>query len=348
MPRTVLPPELRDASDEERADLEQVWARLGDAPAETTHAETDAAWDRLASRLRLDAEPAPTEPSHRRRAADRAARPRRRRLPTRWIATGVTALAFIAMVALTAPTLVAPVSVQAAPGTTEAVTLPDGSTVTLAPGSRVTYAKRFGALLGAPETRQVALVGEGFFDVESGDAPFVVTTFNAEVQVLGTRFGVRAHWREDATRVTVEEGAVQVTAAGESVRLGAEEATVVMGDEAAPTAPEAIDAERALAWIDGGLSFDDLSLADAFAEIERRYGVTVDTDGNVPASADVTAFYARAPDVRTVLGDLCAAHGLRFEATSRGFAVSASGSSPRDARQPGASRPSRTSSASPR
>ena len=32
MPRSVLPPDLRDASAEERAELEQVWARLGDAP----------------------------------------------------------------------------------------------------------------------------------------------------------------------------------------------------------------------------------------------------------------------------------------------------------------------------
>lgn len=348
MPRSVLPPDLRDASAEERAELEQVWARLGDAPAETTTAETDAAWDRLASRLRLDAEPAPLE-RPRRRAADRvadrvAAPPRRRRIPTGWIASGIAALALVVVAVVTLPTLVAPVSVQAAPGSTEVVTLPDGSTVTLAAGSRVTYAKRFGSLLGAPDARQVALVGEGAFSVQSGDAPFVVTTFNAEVEVLGTRFVVRAHWREEATRVTVEEGSVRVTGAGESVQLGANEATVVVGDEEAPAAPAAADVARALAWTDGGLSFDALPLVDAFAEIERRYGVTVDTDGNVPTSADVTAFYAEAPDVRTVLGDLCAAHGLRFEATSRGFAVSSDGERPRAP----APRPSRSSTATPR
>ena len=118
----------------------------------------------------------------------------------------------------------------------------------------------------------------------------------------------------------------------------------MIGDEADPTAPAAAEDLRALAWTDGGLSFDDLPLAAAFAEIERRYGVTVDTDGNVPTSADVTAFYAETPDVRTVLGDLCAAHGLRFEATSRGFAVSTDGERPRAP----ASRPSRPSSATPR
>ncbi|HIG74176.1 MAG TPA: DUF4974 domain-containing protein [Bacteroidetes bacterium] len=335
MPRSVLPPDLRDASAEERAELEQVWARLGDAPPPAPPADTDAAWDRLSSRLGLDAEP-PRSP---RRAPDRRSRP----LPRRWIGTGLAALAVAVVAFVALPTLVAPVSVQAAPGSTEVVVLPDGSRVTLAPGARLTYAKRFGSWIGAPSERQVALVGEGAFEVESRTAPFIVETFNARVEVLGTRFGVRAYWREGETRVAVEEGSVRVDAAGETVQLGAAEGTVVAGSDAPPTAAQPADASRALAWTSGGLAFDDLPLADAFREIERRYDVQIDAGGNVPADADVTAFYARAPDVRTVLGDLCAAHGLRFEATSRGFTVTASPAAP-TRRAPAPSR----SSAAPR
>lgn len=327
--------------------MEQVWARLGDAPPTTTPAATDAAWERLSSRLHLEDQPSETElpPASRRRASDRAAAPsRRRRFSTRWVTAGVAALALVAFSLWTVPTLVAPVSVQAAPGSAEVIALPDGSTVTLAAGSRLTYAKRFGTLLGSPDERQVALVGEAAFDVESGDAPFVVETFNASVEVVGTRFAVRAHWREAETRVTVEEGVVRVEAAGETVELTAAETTTVAGDDTAPTTPEVADPARALAFVDGGLAFDDLPLADAFREIERRYGVQIQAGGNVNTSADVTAFYASAPEVKTVLGDLCAANGLRFEATSRGFTVSTDGSRSRSL----APRPSSPSSATPR
>ena len=109
MPRSVLPPDLRDASAEERAELEQVWSHLGDAPAETTPAETDAAWDRLASRLRLDAEPSPSERP--RRAPDRPASRTRRRFPTRPFAIGVAALALVALAVVTVPALTEPLSV---------------------------------------------------------------------------------------------------------------------------------------------------------------------------------------------------------------------------------------------
>ena len=311
-------PDVQGASDAERADLEHIWNQLGEPPPVTTPAETEDAWDRLSKRLHLDSR------ASARRPPDRL--PARRSRLRLWTSVGTVALGALAFALWAAPSLTAPVTVSAAPGETRAVTLPDGSTASLAAGSQVTYRKRFGSLVGLAEVRRVALVGEGLFDVEHGEAPFVVETFNARVEVLGTRFAVRAHSDEEQTRVVVQEGSVRVESAGESVRLAAGEATVVSGASAPPSAPASADASRAAAWAGGGLAFDALPLADAFREIERRYGVTVRVRGAAAAradspGADVTAFYARAPDVRTVLGDLCAANGLRFEATSQGFEV---------------------------
>ncbi|MEL6616870.1 MAG: FecR domain-containing protein, partial [Bacteroidota bacterium] len=210
------------------------------------------------------------------------------------------------------------------------VSLPDGSTATLGTDATLTYRRGFGALVGQPEIREVALVGEAFFDVESGEAQFVVNTFNARVQVLGTRFGVRAFWREEATRVTVEEGRVRVSGGGEAVELTAGQGSTVAVPEnaapeaaAVPSAPAEADVEREMVWREGGIAFTTVPLAAAFAEIERRFGVEITVGRGVPTDADVTAFYATTPDVKTVLGDLCAAYGLQFRATSRGFEVSA-------------------------
>ena len=327
MSRTVLPPDLHDASPEERAALERVWALLGDADAPgapaVTAAETEAAWQRLQARI----DSAPTSPARSRASGDRApARPSRQR--RRWLVpTALAAVVAFVGSFLAWQSWAAPVTAEAS-GEALAVALPDGSTATLAPGASLTYRRGFGALVGAPASRRVALVGEGFFDVETAAAPFVVETFNARVEVLGTRFNVRAHWREEATRVAVEEGRVRVRAGGEAVELGAGEGSVVAvppeaSGEAVPTAPEATDVERALAWREGGLALTAVPLAAAFEAVERRYGVEITLGRGVPTGADVTAFYASAPDVRTVLGDLCAAHGLRFRATSRGFEVTA-------------------------
>lgn len=329
MSRPVLPPDLRDVPPEEHAQLERVWAMLGDAPPATTPAATEDAWHRLRAQIEppdaaSGAAPAPEPRVRRDRPAARPSRQRRR-----WAAP-VAALAVLAIVAVVGlRQWAAPITVQAS-GETQVVALPDGSTATLGTDATLTYRRGFGALVGAPEVRQVALVGEAFFDVESGEAPFVVRTFNAEVEVLGTRFGVRAFWREETTRVTVEEGRVRVGGGGESVELAAGEGSTVAVPEGAapeaaavPTAPTQADVERETVWREGGIAFTTVPLAAAFAEIERRFGVEIALGSGVPTDADVTAFYATTPDVRTVLGDLCAAYGLQFRATSRGFEVSA-------------------------
>ncbi|GEM_PF-1401111 len=86
------------------------------------------------------------------------------------------------------------------------VSLPDGSMVTLAVGSKLTYP----AELGENE-RNVALIGKGFFDVASDPArPFVIDAVNASVKVLGTRFEVNTDHSEEQLTVSVEEGSVEV------------------------------------------------------------------------------------------------------------------------------------------
>ena len=92
-----------------------------------------------------------------------------------------------------------------------AVTLPDGSSVTLNSGSSLAYRRPF---LGW--NRAVKLHGEAFFDVIEASHTFTVTTFNASVSVLGTSFNVRA-WEAESnpeTAVVLVTGAVQFASLG--------------------------------------------------------------------------------------------------------------------------------------
>lgn len=90
--------------------------------------------------------------------------------------------------------------------TAELVTLPDGSTALLEPGSKLAYAKNFSAV-----NREVYLTGEAFFDVRKNPSrPFLVFTNSIITKVLGTSFRVRAYTTDPKVIITVRTGKVSV------------------------------------------------------------------------------------------------------------------------------------------
>ncbi len=212
-----------------------------------------------------------------------------------------------------------PVTTNAPHGTTATIDLPDGSTITLASGATVTYPRRFRA-----EVRRVQLTGEGFFEVQSGDVPFIVETFNAAVEVKGTQFNVRA-WGDEAdaqTIVTLESGRVDVRALAETsptVTLAPGQTTSVRADTTAPRPAKAIPLDRALAWRTGGLAFVNQPLSSVFSELERRYAVEITP--RLVADYRLTYFDAEPSALEAVLSDVCYTHNLRFRRTAQGFEI---------------------------
>lgn len=89
-------------------------------------------------------------------------------------------------------------------GQLRTVSLPDGSTVTLAPRSAI-------AFTSDAHSRTVRLLqGEAWFDVRhSAEQPFHVVAHDLDVMDVGTKFDVQEAERE--TEVSVESGAVRVT-----------------------------------------------------------------------------------------------------------------------------------------
>jgi transmembrane sensor len=86
--------------------------------------------------------------------------------------------------------------------------LPDGSTVTLQPGSKLSYEPEFGGML-----REVYLSGEAFFEVaKNPEKPFFVYADQLVTKVLGTSFTVKAKPGENQIQVLVKTGRVSVYA----------------------------------------------------------------------------------------------------------------------------------------
>lgn len=93
------------------------------------------------------------------------------------------------------------------PGSKSKVQLPDGTTVLLNAGSRLTYKKNFGK-----QVREVELVGEAFFDVtENKTLPFIIHTSSINIRVLGTVFNVKAYPEDKKTETSLIKGSIEVT-----------------------------------------------------------------------------------------------------------------------------------------
>jgi len=84
------------------------------------------------------------------------------------------------------------------------ITQADGTKITLDAGSVFQYPETFDG-----ELREVYLQGEGFFEVAADvQKPFIAHAGNAEIEVLGTQFNIRAWEHNEEIRVVVAEGLV--------------------------------------------------------------------------------------------------------------------------------------------
>ena len=221
------------------------------------------------------------------------ARPRRPARKLAW-AAGLAAAAAIAV--LLAPRLLSPRhTAETAIGALQKLDLPDGSVALLNTDTAID------AAFTATERRVRIVRGEVFFTVAKDAArPFVVTAGTVAVRAVGTAFNVQRH--HGSVEVLVTEGRVRVTDAAdgrsllpkreteavEPPLLAAGERAVVPTASAAdgraspelatvvPVAPAAL--QRALAWQERRLEFDETPLADIARQFNRHNRVQLVVD----------------------------------------------------------------------
>jgi ferric-dicitrate binding protein FerR (iron transport regulator) len=202
-----------------------------------------------------------------------------------WKMVGLGALALVAILAIgywidhagedssTASAVNAPDAriVSAAPAQIGLVTLDDGSTVRLAPDSKLSIPSNFG-----PKVRAVKLQGAGSFTIAKGvDREFRVYAGDAIVAATGTAFTVR-HYAEDSTvTVVVTEGAVEVRGAKNARSLSAGSALVVAGKDVEARAASPDERDAADGWRTGILSITNRQLRDVLPQLKRWYNLDV-------------------------------------------------------------------------
>lgn len=147
-------------------------------------------------------------------------------------------------------------------------TLPDSSSVTLAPGSTLRLQKH-------KDKRLVQMTGKVYFNVRHDDrAPFRVDAGSGSVKVLGTRFQVDSR---DPISVSVVSGKVLFSA----IRSGEEALILTKGQSAVldPAASKPVEITpkhpNPAAWATGEFIYDNTPLPEVLSELSEYYDVTL-------------------------------------------------------------------------
>lgn len=183
---------------------------------------------------------------------------------------------------------------ETAIGQTERVELADGSVLTLGAGSQVRA-----ALSGGDERRVTLEAGEAHFDVAKDPSrPFVVTSGDTQISVLGTVFNVRK--TQANLTISLLEGRVLVEqetknavlpflSSTKSVALKPAHTVSVAGGVLERVQPKAIEAMAT--WMNGQLNYQAVPLQDVVADLNRYSDRPVVLSSSTIAALPVTAVF---------------------------------------------------------
>lgn len=154
------------------------------------------------------------------------------------------------------------------------VRLPDGTSVWLNTASSLKYPVSFAAL----KERKVELRGEAYFEVaKDRKHPFVVSTGQQQVKVLGTHFNINSYGDEPFTKTTLLEGSVQVN---DSYILKPGEQ--LASSKTGKVAVSLVNVEDVMAWKKGYFEFHDENTYEIMRKVARWYDVEVIYEDEIP------------------------------------------------------------------
>jgi transmembrane sensor len=149
--------------------------------------------------------------------------------------------------------------------------LSDGTGVWLNAGSSIRFPVSF-----TGDTRKVYLEGEAYFEVSRNGSPFVVSSGDMDVRVLGTSFNISAYADEPQFKTTLVEGKVSVELKGQgdslskSLVLSPDHQAVFNRSESELSNVE-VNTSLYTSWMKGKLEFHNESLDLVMKRLARWY-----------------------------------------------------------------------------
>lgn len=150
--------------------------------------------------------------------------------------------------------------------------LPDGTSGWLGYNSKLKYN------IDENNQRTVSLDGLAFFDVSHNDnLPFIVKTpSKLEVKVLGTRFNISSYSEENSCEVILEEGNVNLQLNNKDIEKMIPGERILFNSIDKTINKSIVEVSDYVAWKEGLLVLNGVSLDEACTKISRFYNVEVD------------------------------------------------------------------------
>lgn len=197
------------------------------------------------------------------------------------------------------------------------VVLADGTKVWLNASSAIKYPTQF-----VGDERKVYLTGEAFFDVTSdASKPFIVSTKEMDVEVLGTSFNVMAYQDEELVEATLVEGEIKVKTAhhrmviipGKQVRFNKKSNSFKELE---------VDTDLYVSWKDGKYIFEYKNLETVLTKLSRWYGVQVFYLDETMRNIHFTGTLYKYNDIKQTLHIIELSTNVKFELVENAVLVS--------------------------
>ncbi|HXK75140.1 MAG TPA: FecR domain-containing protein [Bacteroidaceae bacterium] len=192
-------------------------------------------------------------------------------------------------------------TIEAPLGSKTKLVLPDGSTVWLNSGSKISYAQSFGH-----KNRDLALEGEAYFEVtKNKNLPFQLQMNGMRLKVLGTKFNVTDYPEDSITIVNLLSGHValenQIQKKSIMHLLPNERAT--FNNRSGKWKKSICEAQESTQWTSDYLLFEDLPLSEIIKTLNRAYDVHITLDSTKIDIANLR-FYGKFIQSKNTIEDI--------------------------------------------
>jgi len=189
------------------------------------------------------------------------------------------------------------------------VQLEDGSIVYLNKGAKITYPKTFTA-----ESRKISFEGEAFFEIaHNPDKPFIISSGELEVEVLGTSFNLCTCPEGEEMILYLESGKVRFSVVNTENGAINEQLILLPGQKGifnktnGTVCRSEFENQNYLAWKTGVLVFEKTPLNEVLSTIGQTYNMEIVSDKSYEGLSLTARFDNEAPEsifesLRTIYG----------------------------------------------
>jgi transmembrane sensor len=181
------------------------------------------------------------------------------------------------------------------------ILLPDSTQVWLNAGSTLEFPENFDKT-----KREVTLSGEAYFDVKhAAERPFVIHTGEILTTVMGTAFNINAYSDRTSIKVSVSRGKVKVSRGTLLLATLVKDQEIKVSKTEDQSLQKILSTNTVAAWQQGNLVYEDETMSEIIADLERVYDVNIQIAARRLNSVQVTTRFRRELGVGQALDILC-------------------------------------------